>query len=111
MWRAPRPIYRGRGGVYLVLGWGGFEQAPLGAPVSVEAGGTNNYVEGVRSANVNALHDGFKNAPHLLLTALEQSSSVDVAVERGAAANLVFLDDLLRAAPADEVGFDGVARC
>ncbi len=78
---------------------------------SAEAGGTNNYVEGVGSANVNALHDGFKNAPQLLLAALKQSGSVDVPVERGAAANLVFLDDLLRVVPADEVGFDGVARC
>ncbi len=86
----------------------------VGACLSVglaEAGGTNNYVEGVGSANVNALHDGFKNAPQLLLAALKQSGSVDVPVERGAAANLVFLDDLLRVAPADEVGFDGIARC
>jgi hypothetical protein len=45
---------------------------------SAEAGGTNNYVEGVGSANVNALHDGFKNAPQLLLAALKESGSVDV---------------------------------
>jgi hypothetical protein len=44
-----------------------------------------------------------------LLAALKESGSVDVPVERGAAANLVFLDDLLRVAPADEVGFDVVA--
>ena len=109
--RAVRQIIGRRRAVDYVLRSRGFEPAALGVQLSVEAGGTNNYVEGVGSANVNALHDGFKNAAHLLLAALEQSSSVDVAVERGAAANLVFLDDLLRAAPADEVGFDGVARC
>ncbi len=40
---------------------------------------------------------------------LEESGGVDMAVERGASANLVFPDDLVGAAPADEVGFNGVA--
>jgi hypothetical protein len=99
--RAVCQIIGRRRAVDYVLRSRGFEPAALGA---------NNYVEGVRSPNINALHDGFKNAPQLLLAALEESRSVDVTVERGAAANLVFLDDLLRAAPSDEVGFDGVAR-
>lgn len=70
--------------------------------MGIQAGGTDNYVEGVGSANVNALHDGFKNVAHLLLAALEESGSVDVPVERGAPADLILLD-------ADEVGFDVVA--
>ena len=60
--RAVRQIIGRRRAVDYVLRSRGFEPAALGVQASVEAGDTNNYVKGVGSANVNALHDGFKNA-------------------------------------------------
>ncbi len=93
-----------------VLRSGSFEPAAVGVQVRVEAGGADDYVEGVWSADVHGLEDGFEDAAHFLFAALVESDGVDVAVERSAsAADLVVPDDLVGAAPANEIGFDGVA--
>jgi hypothetical protein len=75
----------------------------------VEARGANDHVGGLDGAAVGGFEQAFEDASDLALAALEKAGVVSVAIDGGAIGKVVVACNLVGAAPADEIAFDGVA--
>ena len=75
----------------------------------VEARGANDYVGGLDGAGVGGLEEVFKDASDFAFASLEEAGVVSVAMDGDAIGEIVVARNSAGTAPADEVGFDGVA--
>ena len=93
-----------------VIGAGGLDPFAVMVEVGVDAGGADDDVGVFQGAGFGLLQEIFQDAGELLFAAAEEAGGVGVAVDGRAIAEAVFAGDFIGAAPAEEVGFDGVAE-
>jgi hypothetical protein len=95
---------------YEVLRAGGFDPFAVFVEAHVEACGANDHFGGLDGAAVGGFkEEAFEDASDMALASLEKAGIVSVAIDGGAIGKVVVACNLVGAAPADEIAFDGVA--
>jgi len=75
----------------------------------VETSGANDHVGGLDGAARGGFQETFEDASDFAFAPPEEAGVVSVAIDGDAVGDVVIPGDLVRAAPADEIAFDGVA--
>ncbi|HYL47420.1 MAG TPA: hypothetical protein VEU52_10365 [Candidatus Limnocylindrales bacterium] len=93
-----------------VVGARGFDPLAVVVEVGVDTGGADDDVGVFEGASFGLFQEVFQDAGELLFAAAEEAGGVGMAVDGGSTPEAVFAGDFFGAAPAEEVGFDGVAE-
>lgn len=87
----------------------GLDPTAVMVKVGVDADGAGDGIEVGRRAVIHGFEEAFEDAGDLAATFFEETRGVSVAIDGEASGETIILSDFLRAAPANELGFDGVA--
>lgn len=90
------------------MGARGFDPIAVFVDADVEARGADDHVRSLDGTAVGGLKEGFEDASDLAFAALEEPGVVRVAIDGEAIGEIVGPGNLIGAAPADEIAFDGI---
>lgn len=92
-----------------VMGADGFAEASIVVEMCIEAKGARDHVEFFGGSRFGAFKDVFEDTGSLAASAMDKSGGLRVAVNRPAIDDAILLSDADRAAPTDELSFNGIA--